>query len=55
MIRICNTPKIFMHKYHNSPINYVVYIYINPDKNRKYLSLQWLKIFTFLQEYFVFL
>lgn len=47
MIRICNIPKIFMHKYHNSPINYVVYIYINPDKNRKYLSFQWLKIFTF--------
>lgn len=47
MIRIYNSPKIFMHKYNNSPIKYVVYTYINPDKNRKYLSLQWLKIFTF--------
>lgn len=47
MIRICNIPKIFMHKYHNSPINYVVYIYINPDKTGSIYLFNGLKYLLF--------
>lgn len=43
MIKIFNTPKIFVCKY----FIYIVCIYIDSDENMKYLSVGWLKMSAF--------